>query len=83
MTPAERAALRLRWLAEISAEIERRQAAKLEAAGGDELERFMAQLDEMARRLRAAPDWREPTPEEQAQYGRDLDKWFHDNGYGR
>ena len=83
MTPAERAALRLDWLTGTAVEIERRRAARLEASGGDELERFMAQLDEMARRLRAAPDWREPTPEEPAQYGRDLDKWFHDNGYGR
>jgi hypothetical protein len=54
MTPAERVALRLGWLAGTTAEIERRQAAKLEAAGGDERERFINTLRQMAERLAAA-----------------------------
>jgi hypothetical protein len=55
VTPAERAALRLDWLAGTTAEIERRQAAKLEASGGDERERLINTLREMAQRLTAAP----------------------------
>jgi hypothetical protein len=54
MTPAERATLRLDWLVGTTAEIERRQAAKLEAAGGDERERFIATLQQMAERLAVA-----------------------------
>jgi hypothetical protein len=52
VTPAERAALRLDWLTGTTAEIERRRAATLEAAG-DERERFINTLQEMAQRLAA------------------------------
>jgi hypothetical protein len=34
LSSTERAALRQQWLAEVDAEIERRQAAALDAAGG-------------------------------------------------
>ena len=57
LSPTERAALRQQWLAEIDAEIERRQAAALEAAGGDPGAQLLAKLAEMGERMRAAPDY--------------------------
>jgi hypothetical protein len=54
MTPAERAALRLAWLTSTTAEIERRHAAKIEESG-EERERLINTLREMAQRLTAAP----------------------------
>jgi len=83
LSPTERAALRAQWLAEIDAEIERRRAAALEAAGGDPREPLLAVLEQMGQRLRAAPDWVEPTPDEQAQSACALDVWFREHGYGR
>jgi hypothetical protein len=47
LSPTERAALRQQWLAEIDAEIERRQAAALEVAGGDPREQLLAVLEQM------------------------------------
>jgi hypothetical protein len=55
VTPAARAALRRGWLIGTTAEIERRQAAKLEAAGGDERQRLINTLREVAQRLTSAP----------------------------
>jgi hypothetical protein len=49
------------------AEIERRRAAKLEAAGPDARTRLFAELEAMAERLRMAPDFREPTAVENAE----------------
>jgi hypothetical protein len=83
LSPAERDALRQEWLAKIEAEIERRKAAKFEAAGGDPRAWLTAKLEEMGQRMRAAPDWVEPTPDEQAQSARALDVWFREHGYGR
>jgi hypothetical protein len=74
---------RQRWLDLLQGEIARRRATAFEAAGGDPREELLATLDQMAARLRAAPDWVEPSPDEKAQYARDLDEWFRDNGYGR
>ena len=45
-------------------ELERRQAPASARSAKDELGR---RLEAMAARLRAAPDWREPTPEETAE----------------
>lgn len=61
MTQDERAALQRDRLQAIEAEIERRKVTKSDAP----LQRIRNELDQMAERLRAAPDWREPTPEEQ------------------
>ena len=79
MTPDERAALRSAWLADLDAEIERRRATALEAAGGDPREQLLAVLEQMGQRMRAAPDWVEPTPDEQAQSARALDVWFREH----
>ena len=52
----------------IEAEIARRGRAKetaKKAADEDTFKQFVDRLNEMAERLRASPDWREPTPEEQ------------------
>jgi hypothetical protein len=82
LTPTERAALRAQWFAEIEAEIERRRAAAFEAEGGDATEKLLAQLDAMAERLRAAPDYVEPSDAQKTQWGEELDAWFRDHGYG-
>jgi hypothetical protein len=71
------------WLDAMAAEIERRQAAKLEAADGDPRAWLTAKLEEMSQRMRAAPDWVEPTPDEQAQSACAVDVWFREHGYGR
>ena len=70
LSPAERDALRQEWLAKIEAEIKRRQAAKFEAAGDDPRASLTAKLEEISQRMRAAPDWVEPTPDKQAQSAR-------------
>jgi hypothetical protein len=49
----------------------------------DPRERLIAKLDEMAARMRAAPDWREPTPEEQEQAATEIEAWFRQHGYLR
>ena len=65
-----------RWLELLRAETVRRQAAKLEAAGGDARERLYRELDLMQERIRAAPGYVEPTAAEKAKALRDLDQWF-------
>jgi hypothetical protein len=65
-----------RWLALLGAERERRQAAKLTAAGGDPREWLIAKLDEMAERLAAASDYAPPRPAEAAAIERDLGGFF-------
>ena len=74
---------RTRWITLLEAEIARRHAETLEAAGGDPRQQLLAVLEQMGQRLRAAPDWVEPTPDEQAQSARALDVWFREHGYGR
>ena len=44
--------------------------------GGDARQQFYEMLDEMARRRRAVPGYREPTPEERAAALADLDAYF-------
>jgi hypothetical protein len=82
LSSTERAALRAQWLAEIDAEIERRQAAALEAAGGDPRAQLLAKLAEMGKRMRAAPDYRPPTPEENEQAMAEIEARFAELGYG-
>jgi hypothetical protein len=48
--------------------MERRRLAPY--GGINPVEALIARLDEMAERLRDAPDWREPSPEEAAADGR-------------
>jgi hypothetical protein len=52
------------WMASLATERERRQMAKLTAAGGDPGEWLIAKLDEMGERITAAPDCVPPTPAE-------------------
>jgi hypothetical protein len=81
LSSTERAALQQQWLAEITAEIERREAAKYEGAGGHERERFMAELALMGERLCSGPDYVPLTPQQQAQEWRDLVRLFRERGY--
>jgi hypothetical protein len=77
---AIRRALLTRLIAAAGRERERRQAA---ARAVDEAarEEFLAKLDEMAERMRAAPGWREPTEEEQQRNLAYLEDWFRQHGY--
>ena len=70
-----RAALQREWLAAIEAEIARRAAAREVDAGGDR-KRFHDELDRIAERMRAAPNFVEPPPAEKALYLQRLDDWF-------
>jgi hypothetical protein len=60
-----------RWLELPLAERDRRQSVD-----SDALPRFLDQLAEIGRRLRAGPGYIEPTPAEKAQSARQLDQWF-------
>ena len=71
------------FMRRLDAEIERRHAAAIEAAGGDPVESLLAKLDEMAERMRAAPDWREPTPAQQRKNTHQVEMWFRRHGYGQ
>jgi CRISPR type IV-associated protein Csf3 len=66
-----------RWLQLLTAEHARRQGVD-----GDALERLLDQLAEMGKRLRAGPGRIEPTPAEQAQSIKELDRWFRER-HGR
>ena len=44
-------------------------------------EKLIAELDEMAERMRAAPGWREPTAEERRENLAYLEAWFSEHGY--
>ena len=70
-----------RWLELLRAETVRRQAAKLEAAGGDARERLYRELDLMHERIRAAPGYVEQDPATRAEQLRELDRWFAEH-YG-
>jgi hypothetical protein len=76
VTPEERAALRSAWLQDVEEEIERRREAMLEAAGGDPRQQLLLKLAEMGARLRAAPDYHTPTPEEDAEAKAELEGWL-------
>jgi hypothetical protein len=83
VTPEERAALRSGWLQGVKEEIERRRQVRLEAVGGDPRQQLLLKLDEMGARLRAAPDYRPPTPEENEQAIAEIETFFRERGYGR
>jgi hypothetical protein len=83
VTPEERAALRSAWLQGVEQEIERRRQAVVEAAGGDPRQQLLLELAEMGARLRAAPDYRPPTPEENEQAMAEIETLFRERGYGR
>ena len=72
---------RTRWITLLEAEIARRHAETLEAAGGDPREQLLAVLEQMGQRMRAARDWIEPSADEKVQLSRQVDKWFAENGY--
>jgi hypothetical protein len=56
---------------------ERRRRNPAGAAGReDALEWLLAELDEMEQRLRADPNFVEPSDAQKAQWGRELDAWF-------
>jgi hypothetical protein len=63
------------WLEMLKAEIGRRRAARLEAAG-DGRERLYAELDEMAARVRAVPNYVDPGTEQKALDLQELDRFF-------
>jgi hypothetical protein len=68
------------WTDAIAAEIERRQAAKFEAADHSR-QRLFRILDEMHKRLSQAPGYMEATPAEKEQAMADLEVWFGEHGY--
>jgi len=79
LTPKKRAALQRDRLDAIEAEIERRRRAKkaaTKAAADGSFKQLVDQLNEMAERLRASPDWREPSPEEKEGYRQHLEEAF-------
>jgi hypothetical protein len=84
LSPTERAKLRQEWLAGIEAEADRRQAAKLEASGGDGREQLYRMLDLMHERRKMAPGYVEPDAATRAAQLRELDRWFAEHyGSGR
>jgi hypothetical protein len=72
------AAQRRRWLRLLRAELRRRVGT---GQAIDYRQMLIGKLDLMAQRLRAAPDWVEPTPEEKEASRLKLNKWFAQNGY--
>jgi hypothetical protein len=72
-----------RWFEQLSAEREQRLNANPMIDGRDPRAALLAKLEEMGERLRADPNWREPTPEEMEESSRQLDAWFRDHGYRR
>ena len=61
---------------EINSEVDRRQAAKLEASGGDERERLYRILDLMHERRTQAPGYVPPSPAQRPLALQDLDQYF-------
>jgi hypothetical protein len=65
-----------RWFEMLAAERDRQLYGEMLVDGRDAREILFAELAVMGERLRADPNWREPTPEETAAGDRILDKWF-------
>ena len=61
-------------------ERERRQAAARAEADAAR-EKVEGMIDAVAERMQAAPDWREPTAEEQRRTIEWLEVWCHRHGY--
>jgi hypothetical protein len=74
----DRAGERARFLQLLDQEIERRRFGEL---GEHPLVSLNRVLDEMAARLRAAPEWKEPTPAEQRRNARKVETWLRKRGY--
>jgi hypothetical protein len=64
-------------LAALQAEQERRGQLRGQPSG-DVRERLHRELDQMAERLRAAPGYVPPTPEQRALARQDLERFFRD-----
>jgi hypothetical protein len=73
------------WRAALHRECDRRQELQRALTGNaeDPREQLIAQLDLIAERLRANPDFREPSPDEQAQSLAKITAWFVEHGYMR
>ena len=69
-----------RWMASLIAEHNRRQAAKLSAAGGDPRDWLIAKLDQMGERMRAAPGYQPPPPAEAAAISREVEAFLAKRG---
>jgi hypothetical protein len=84
MTSRREELLRRRWLDVLRAERSRREEGE---DGGARRARVIAelqaQLDVIAERLRAAPDYVEPSDAQKAQWRRELDAFFKQNYGGR
>jgi hypothetical protein len=79
---SSRAAERDRFLALLDQEIERRRYGELIEHDDTPLVWLNRVLDEMAARLRAAPEWKEPTPAQQRCAAHEVEMWFRRHGYG-
>ena len=75
--------LRQRWLEVLRAELDRRDQEDGGASRERRIAELQAQLDVMAERIRAAPDYVEPSEAQKAQWGRALDAWFAQHYGGR
>lgn len=71
-TQRREAALRQRWLEILQAELVQREAENTSERHEQQLAELVAKLDEMSARLATAPDYRPPTPEENAAFERDF-----------
>jgi hypothetical protein len=76
--------LRRRWLDVLRTELVRREEGEDGAARREGLiAELQDRLDLIAERIRAAPDYVEPSDAQKAQWGRELDIWFRQNYGGR
>ena len=72
------------WIARLLDARRRQREAGLEDEGVDARKRLYTRLDEMAQRIKAGPNYAEPSEEEQAKSVRELDEWFAEHyGSGR
>jgi hypothetical protein len=60
----------------LEAEQDKRARLRGEEVGADPRERLYRKLDEMAARIRAAPDYVKPGAAERAEITRELDRWL-------
>jgi hypothetical protein len=66
----------------LDAEIDRRRLQEMVERGGDPRISLERTLDEMAVRLRGAPDWKEPSASERRRSAHKVEMWFRRKGYG-
>jgi hypothetical protein len=75
-----------RWFEQLHTERERRLAATLMVDGQDPREAFVARLEVIGERLRAAPDFVEPSEAQKREWGKEIDAFFRKrfpHRYGR